>query len=173
MKKLKPKKKTGPGNIAIAHHIVQSFKAIKDAERTPFERTADWMTQTFGSFWFLLFNIFWFMIWMAINIGLIDAIPPFDPFPFNLLTMTVSLEAIMLAIFVLISQNRSSKIEDVREETDLQIDVITEQEVTKILELLVVLLKKNDIDVSKDKTLREMLKPVNEKTIENVLEREF
>jgi len=88
------------------------------------------------------------------------------------LTTIVSLEAIILSIFVLISQNRGSKIDDLREEIDLQVDIITESEVTKLLLLVVRLLQKNGVDISSDKELEEMLKPINEAKIEKSLEKQ-
>jgi uncharacterized membrane protein len=87
--------------------------------------------------------------------------------------MIVSLEAIFLSIFVLLSQKRSAKIDALREEVDLQIDIITEQELTKIMHLLVKLLEKNGIDTSKDLELQEMLKQLNTSKIEKVLEQQI
>src|SRR5204863_191041 len=87
--------------------ILKSIKAKADAKRTAMERMADWMTSTFGSNTFLFLNVILFVGWILINTDKIGAIPSFDPFPFNLLTNIVSLEAIILAIFVLISQNRT------------------------------------------------------------------
>ncbi len=159
------------------HHIsnptarmVHSVKAKHDAERSWAERIADTVTEAFGSIMFLEINLLWFVIWMMINLGLIPWIQPFDPFPFGLLTMIVSLEAIFLSIFVLLSQNRSARIDALREEVDLQVDIITEQELTKILHLMVMLLKKQGINVEHDKELQEMLKKLNTTKIEKILE---
>ena len=58
------------------------------------------MTSLFGSMGFLIFNLALFLVWALINTSQVKSIPPFDPFPFNLLTMVVSLEAIILAVFV-------------------------------------------------------------------------
>ena len=107
------------------------------------------------------------------NTGFIYFIQPFDPFPFGLLTMIVSLEAIFLAIIVLISQNRAAKIDDLRAETDLQINTITEEEITKVMELQVLLLKKNGIDVSHDPELMQMLEPTDLDRIEKSLEEQI
>ena len=105
--------------------IFRSIKAKADAKRTVMERTADWMTSSFGSMTFLSLNVSLFIVWIFVNTGQIGSITPFDPFPFSLLTTIVSLEAIILAIFVLISQNRNSKVDDLREETHLQINLIS------------------------------------------------
>ena len=149
---------------------IKSIKAKANLKRNRIEKIADWLTQKFGTIIFLSINGIWFLAWLLINLSLVPGIKPFDPFPFGLLTMIVSLEAIFLAIIVLISQNREENITDLREESSLQIGVFTEREVSKILELLVALLEKNDIDVSRDKQLQRMLKPFDMNRVEKVLE---
>jgi uncharacterized membrane protein len=74
--------------------------------------------------------------WIAANVGLVPGLQPFDPFPFPFLTMTVSLEAIFLALFVLASQNRLARQADRRSHLDLQIDLLAEREMTAVLRLL-------------------------------------
>jgi uncharacterized membrane protein len=152
--------------------ILRSFKAKANAKRTTAEKLADWMTEIFGSFEFLILNAAFFIIWLLINTGSLGLLP-FDPYPFTLLTTLVSLEAIMLAIFVLMSQNRASRVDDLREEVDLQINVISEKELTKIMKLLAVLMEKNGIDVSNDPELKKMLKPLSAEEIEKILEKEI
>ncbi|MBA3724481.1 MAG: DUF1003 domain-containing protein [Candidatus Levybacteria bacterium] len=153
--------------------VIKSFEEKANANRTQTDRLADTLTKRLGSMFFLGVNVLWFVVWITINIGLIPAIPAFDPFPFGLLTMIVSLEAICLAIIVLISQNRSAKIDDIRAETALQIDTIAEEEITKIIELQVLLLKKNGVDVSKDREIQEMLTPTDADRIETTLKKQF
>ncbi|MDQ5922878.1 MAG: family transcriptional regulator, cyclic receptor protein, partial [Patescibacteria group bacterium] len=97
--------------------IFRSIKARSAAKRTKIEKIADWMTSFFGGINFLITNLIVFVAWIFINTGQVASITAFDPFPFNLLTMIVSLEAIILSVFVLISQNRSSKVGELREET--------------------------------------------------------
>src|SRR5687767_3430484 len=130
--------------------IFRSLKAEADAHRSWSDRIADRMTSLMGSMPFLMINVLWFAVWIIINLGLIPGIEPFDPFPFGLLTMVVSLEAIALAIIVLISQNRSVKIAELREEVDLQVDMQTEREITKLLRLLSAVAEKHGIDVTGD-----------------------
>ena len=153
--------------------VIQSFEAKSKASRTFSEKIADSITSHLGSMTFLLINALWFFIWIIINLGLLPIIPAFDPFPFGLLTMVVSLEAIFLAIIVLISQNRAARIDDLREEVDLQINTIAEEEITKIMELQILLLEKNGIDVSKDVELKEMLEPLNPAKIEELIEEQI
>jgi uncharacterized membrane protein len=162
------------GEKESSHKIIfESIKARADARRTMMEKIADTMTANFGGSTFLLLNIFLFTTWVFINTGQIESIPVFDPFPFMLLTTFVSLEAIILAIFVLISQNRISKIDDLREETHLQLNLISEKEITKLIKMLSLLLEKQGIDLSEDPELNNMLKPISEEEIEKRLEKEI
>jgi uncharacterized membrane protein len=87
-------------------HIIHSYKARSDERRTLWERVADTSTAMFGSVTFLSLNTVWFTVWILLNTGVFGN-QAFDPFPFGFLTMIVSLEAIFLAIIVLISQNRA------------------------------------------------------------------
>lgn len=157
----------------MQHHHIKSFQASANAQRGVFGQLADFLTTWFGSIAFLLTNIVWFCLWIIVNLNVIPTIPAFDPYPFGLLTMIVSLEAIILSIVVLMSQNRASHIADVREEMDLQLDVITEKEITKIMELVVKLAERQQLDLKSDKTLAEMLKPINIGKIERVLEKQM
>jgi uncharacterized membrane protein len=164
-----------PNNHAHNHltktrQFIRSLKTREDEKRTLAEKFADFMTALFGSTGFLVVNVVWFSLWIIVNVGLLPGVQPFDPFPFGFLTMIVSLEAIVLAIFVLISQNRSSKIADLREEIDLQIDMLTEREVTKIMHLFGAIAEKQGIDLSHDRELAEMLEPTSTGKIEQALE---
>lgn len=149
-----------------------SYRARANQNRSPTDKTADFLTTNFGTTTFLVANGMVFIIWIVLNFGLVRSIKPFDPFPFTFLTMVVSLEAIFLSIIVLMSQSRDSKISDIRSEIDTHIDIISEEEITKILELLVTLLHKNGIDVSNDDQLQNMLKTVDKSYLEKKLEQE-
>jgi uncharacterized membrane protein len=153
--------------------IFHSIKAKINARRTLMEKMADGMTSRFGSSTFLLANACLFICWVFINTNQIKSIPAFDPFPFNLLTTVVSLEAIVLAIFVLISQNRTAKIDDLREEIHLQLNILSEKEVTKLIKMMALLLEKNGVDLSQDPELRKMVRPFNEEEIQKQLEKEI
>lgn len=153
--------------------IFKSIKAKADSRRTVSERIADWMTTRFGSMTFLWINVIIFLVWILINTNKIKGISAFDPFPFSLLTTIVSLEAIILAIFVLISQNRNAKVDDLREETHLQINLISEKEITKLMKMMEILLEKQGVNLSADPELQKLLKPISEEEIERKLEREI
>lgn len=153
--------------------IFRSIKAKADMKRTTMEKMADWMTARFGSSGFLWFNAILFTTWILINTGKIKWIPAFDPFPFILLTTIVSIEAIFLAIFVLISQNHTAKVDDLREETSLQLSLIAQKENIKLLKMLALLLAKQGIDLSEDPELHKIIRPVSEEEIEKRLEKEI
>lgn len=149
-----------------------SLKAKADARRTRLDQMADWLTEFFGTLRFLLFNIAFFAFWVVINARLVPGLKPIDPYPFSFLTTAVSLEAIILTVVVLISQNRATRVADLRQEVDLQVNVRTETEITKVLELVALLLQESGVDTSQDAELQEMLQPTNLDEIEEVLEQE-
>lgn len=153
--------------------VLRSYKAKADAKRTFGQRLADQLTAKFGSVSFLMANAVLFIAWLAINTNMIASVPAFDPFPFSLLTTIVSLEAIILAIFVLISQNRAARTEDIREEVELQINIISEKEVTKLMKMTAQLLEKQGVDLSADLELQKMLKTVSATELEKRLEKEI
>lgn len=157
-------------DVQQGRQYIHSLKIRADEKRSTSEKMADWITQSFGSMTFLIINVLWFAIWIVLNLGFIPAVEPFDPFPFGLLTMIVSLEAIILAIFVLISQNRAEKVANLRQEVDLQVDRIAEEELTKLLQMVSLLLEKQGIDVSNDEELQAMLGPTNMEELEQALE---
>ena len=98
---------------------------------TPLIRVADWIAWFSGSMQFLALNVLWFSSWIIINTFHVG-IPQFDPYPFGLLTMIVSLEAIFLSIFVLISQNRQSDKDRVRSNIDYEVNVKAEMEIAQL-----------------------------------------
>ncbi|HEY3124288.1 MAG TPA: DUF1003 domain-containing protein [Thermoanaerobaculia bacterium] len=99
------------------------------------DKLADAITDFSGHMGFVYLHFVWFAGWIGWNLGAFGA-RPFDPYPFGLLTMIVSLEAIFLATFVLISQNRISDEADHRANLDLQIGLLTEHEITRGLKML-------------------------------------
>lgn len=102
--------------------------------RTLADKLADTIAAFTGTLWFVLLHIVWFGLWALANRGLLG-IRPFDPFPFQLLTMLVSMEAVLIATFVLIKQNRMSYLSDRRAHVDLQTNLLAEREVTRLLRL--------------------------------------
>ena len=104
--------------------------------RSSAERASDRITRAAGSGSILVLHILWFAVWLAINTGMIPGVRVFDPFPFQLLTTAVSLEAIFLSLFVLASENRLQHQSEKRAHLDLQVDMLAEREMTAVLILL-------------------------------------
>jgi uncharacterized membrane protein len=94
--------------------------------RTGQDRVTDGITSFAGSMRFVYIHAGWFAMWIAINAGLFGAALVFDEFPYGLLTMIVSLEAIFLSTFVMISQNRQAARADVRAELDFETNLRSE-----------------------------------------------
>ncbi len=105
------------------------------SHRTLQERISDAITTFSGNMSFVYLHALWFGLWVLLNTGWFG-IRPFDPFPYSLLTMIVSLEAIFLSTFVLISQNRSGAEADRRADLALHVGLLTEHEVTRALQML-------------------------------------
>src|SRR5687768_10933700 len=112
----------------------QTVAAVARIERSAYgarskmDRLACATTRTAGRATAIVFHVFWFLIWILANLRDIPGIKPFDPFPFSLLTTIVSLEAIFLTLFVLVSQNRMSHEADKRAQLDLQVNLLAEKE---------------------------------------------
>jgi uncharacterized membrane protein len=104
-------------------------------ERSLEDRIADAITGFAGRMPFVYVHIVWFTVWVVLNSGRL-VFRPFDPYPYGLLTMVVSLEAIFLSTFVLISQNRLGEQSEHRADLDLHIDLLTEYELTRVLQML-------------------------------------
>jgi uncharacterized membrane protein len=169
------KKTTSPAPNGMGQNqkAAKGIKAKADETRSFTEIVIDRTTALLGSHIFLLANLLLFITWIVINTGLIPGVKPFDKFPFSLLTTAVSLEAIILAILVLTSQNRAAKIADLREEVQLQVNVLTEEENTRMMWMLVLLLQKNGIPIPEDKRLQEMLRDTDVEKIERRMKKQI
>src|SRR5512143_2898258 len=99
------------------------------------DRIADAITSVSGRMVFVYVHIVWFVVWILLNTGRLG-VAAFDPFPYGLLTMIVSLEAIFLSTFVLISQNRLSTEAERRADLHLHVGMLTENELTRVLQML-------------------------------------
>lgn len=133
---------TAPRADSTNATLDENVEAIKSWERATLlsrskaELIGDWIARTAASTPVLLLHALWFSFWISANGGLFPGVTPFDPFPFPFLTMTVSLEAIFLALFVLASQNRLARQSEKRSHLDLQINLLAEREMTAVLRLL-------------------------------------
>ena len=144
-------------NRAIEKYIrtIVHMRLKAARERTPEQRLAEAITSFSGRMSFVYIHIIWFSVWILLNSGLFN-IKPFDPFPYGLLTMIVSLEAIFLSTFVLISQNRMSELSEQRADLDLHIDLLTEYELTRVLQMLDAIQDKLGISNEEDPELADL-----------------
>ena len=131
-----------PAQTGPIRAVEENVNAIKSWDRAAqlklsrLERLSDKITSAAASSVSLVAHAMWFSGWIAINTGWLPVTAPFDPFPFPLLAMTTSLEAIFVALFVLASQNRLARQSDLRANLDLQIGLLVEREMTAVLRLL-------------------------------------
>jgi uncharacterized membrane protein len=138
-------------NIAAIIEMREQFEQSKTRQ----DRMADALTAFSGSLTFVYLHAAWFGLWIVLNLGWLG-IKPFDPYPFGLLTMVVSLEAIFLSTFVLVSQNRMGVVADRRADLDLQINLLSEHEVTRLLTLVDAIADHLGLEVGTDAEVDEL-----------------
>ena len=150
---------SGRASQSVSTHMERNVRAIAELEqnamasRSSADRMSDAITRVAGSAPFVVVHVLWFTVWIVVNTHLVPEVPAFDPYPFSFLTLVVSLEAIFLAIFVLMSQNRAARLADRRAHLDLQVDLLAERELTVMLHMLRALCAKQDVvldDVGSD-----------------------
>jgi uncharacterized membrane protein len=134
--------------------IVRKLEEAAKEERTGSDLVAESIANFCGSMTFVWVHVAWFGGWILINV--IPRIKHIDPFPFTFLTLVVSLEAIFLSTFILISQNHDTKISERRNHLDLQINLLSEQENTKMISMLKAIADKVGADLSHDTDLEVM-----------------
>jgi len=115
------------------------------------ERASDVITKLVGNVSFLLAQLFLISGWAAVNLHLIPGLKGFDPFPFGVLALVVSSESVFLTIFVLISQSRMARQSERRSHLDLQVGMLSEQELTTILQMLQKLCQHMGVNVDSSK----------------------
>jgi len=112
------------------------LEAQQDDERSLGDRVGDTIGTFAGTITFVVLHLLLFVAWAVVNRGVIPGVPAFDPYPFSLLTLIVSMEGVLITTFVLIKQNRMGVRADRRNQLDLQINLLTEKEVTKVIQML-------------------------------------
>src|SRR5918992_1093258 len=152
----------------VANRAFGAIKAQHAANRTVMQTLADRLNDLASSPRFLAVHAVWFTLWIFWNVGAFG-LRPFDPFPFGLLTLVVSLEAIFLSIFILMAQKRESAIAELREELGLQVNLRIEEEVTKTLQLVTGLYTRLGHVMGADPELHDMLGPLDIASIEREL----
>ena len=161
----------GERRVRRSAGINKAFRAIKaqhSSNRSKMEVMADRMIGFASSTPFLAIHALIFIGWIYWNLPF-SGLKKFDPYPYGMLTTIVSLEAIFLSIFVLMTQSRESKIGELREELTLQVNLRVEEEVTKTLHLVAGLYSRLGLKLADDPELKSMLEPLDPKRIEEDL----
>ena len=166
--------RTGHRGLArIVERNIATICEIQDRMRdgrSRSDRLADRVNHFAGSMGFVYVHAVWFAAWIAINLGW-TPLRPFDPFPFGLLTMVVSLEAIFLSTFILVSQNRMSEMADKRADLDLQINLLAEYEVTRVLKLVDAIADHFGLEVGEDPEVEELKEEVSPEIVMDEMDR--
>jgi len=120
----------------LRHTASRNVNLEVEDRRTKVEKAADWIAAFSGSIAFLMIHIVVFAVWILLNVDWLPGWKPpmFDPFPFGLLTMVVSLEAIILSVFVLLSQNRQASKERIRGDIEYEVNLKAELEIAHLHE---------------------------------------
>jgi CRP/FNR family cyclic AMP-dependent transcriptional regulator len=118
----------------LRHTASRNVNIAAEDNRTTVQKAADWIADFSGSIPFLMLHILFFAVWILLNVRQIPGAPMFDPFPYGLLTMVVSLEAIILSVFVLLSQNRQAAKERIRGDIEYEVNIKAEMEVAHLHE---------------------------------------
>jgi uncharacterized membrane protein len=164
------------GFMTAADPLLKNVQAVAELERqafhqrSPTERVTDAITQFAGSRSFIIGHALWFLTWVVVN----RAPGAFDPYPYSLLNVLVSLEAIFLTSFVLMTQNRMTHQADRRAHLDLQVNLLAEQELTTILQMLYALCQKAGTCARvTDRRIEQLLKETDVIALAGALEKEL
>ena len=162
-----------PAMSQVVEHNIRTIFELRqqaDREQSLQDRIAGMITDFSGSTPFVYLHILWFGGWILINSGL-GGLSVFDPFPYGLLTMIVSLEAIFLSTFVLISQNRMSAESESQNQLDLHVDLLTERELSRVLIMLEAIQQKLGIESGPDQELADLEKETHPEEVLFEIER--
>ncbi len=151
--------KSNKGSDHVGKTIGDILK-LEAQNKTLSEAVADYIATFTGSMLFVWLHVAWFALWILWNVGWLG-LRPLDPFPFTFLTMIVSLEAIFLSTFILMSENRQARLADRRARVNLQVDMIAEREVTKLMELVGDIHRHLGIERRADPELERMQRPTD------------
>lgn len=164
---------TARENIQTIAELEREF----ESQRTRSEALADTIADFVGSIPFVGMHLLAIAVWIVINLGVVPGLRPFDPFPFILLALIVSCEGVILATFVLMKQNRMSRAADRRAHLNLQIDLLAEKEITKLLQLELLVCKHMGIeqpftdeeatDLSRDTAVQALAEELTQKLEKN------
>jgi len=140
-------------------------------DRSRLDRLTDAVTAAAGSPLFIIAHAIWFATWIAVNVM---GAHPFDPYPFGLLMLAVSLEAIFLSAAVLMTQNRMQRQADKRAHLDLQVNLLAEQELTTMLKMLAGISQRLGVTIEeRDGSVDQLARDTDIHTIASAIDREL
>ncbi|HXC50973.1 MAG TPA: DUF1003 domain-containing protein [Candidatus Limnocylindrales bacterium] len=174
MRKENPKEPASgeaPGTAGVLERNVEAILSHREQferSRSRQERVADSITHFAGSMAFVYLHIVIFGIWIALDLGWFP-IAPLDP-TFVTIALAASIEAIFLSTFVLISQNRMAALADKRADLGLQVSLLAEHEITRLVELVTEIGKKMHIDASHDPELSELSQTIAPEKVLDTME---
>ena len=120
----------------------QNLAAIARLEQAHLERRStgeklgEAIVGAIGTLWFVVLHAAVIAVWILLNVGAVPGVAPFDPFPFGILALLIATEGVLLAVFILIGQNRSTRQDAHRDHLHLQVSLLAEREATKMLQIL-------------------------------------
>jgi uncharacterized membrane protein len=140
-------------------------------QRSVAERFADAVGMFAGSPFFIVLHLALITAWLLINSGKIPLIRPFDPYPFSLFAMIVAVEAVFLSSFILMRQNRMMRRGERRNHLNLQIDLLAEKEITKLIQMTRAICGKMGLEnIMADKEIRELSQNTSIESLSQTLE---
>jgi uncharacterized membrane protein len=155
----------------VTRENVQAMRKLEElalAQHTVADRIAEFVAKFCGSITFVWIHAVVFAVWVAWNV--LPGLPRFDPYPFTFLTLCVSLEAIFLSSFILIAQNYEMRITERRNQLDLQINLLAEQENTKMLQLMDRMAKKMGLYEEDDPEIKVLEQATRPETLARQIE---
>ena len=167
--------RTDANSASAARNISEMSKLERMAleNRTPAEKFTDVVVTVAGRLWFVVLHAVCFGLWMLWNAGFSPTTPKYDPAPFSGLSAVVAMEGIFLALFILMSQNRSNRRADERAHLDLQVNLLAEHESTKTLELLVALCAHHGLPQATDTEIVGLLQRTEPAKLAREIERQL
>jgi uncharacterized membrane protein len=160
----------------VTRENVQAMHKLEElavAQRTGADRIAEFIARFCGSITFVWIHAAVFTLWIGWNVLPLPGRLHFDPYPFTFLTLVVSLEAIFLSSFILISQNHEMRITERRSQLDLQINLLAEQENTKMLQLLDRMARKMGVTEEEDPEIRALEQATRPETLARQIDTAF
>ncbi|WP_297511091.1 DUF1003 domain-containing protein [uncultured Caulobacter sp.] len=154
-----------PEPDGLTSAMARNIEALRDRARreereaSAGDKLAAAVTAFTGSMTFVYVHLVIVLAWVLTNCGLLPGVPRFDP-TFVILATAASVEAIFLSTFVLISQNRAARTADRRADLDLQVNLLTEHEVTRLIGLVVAIAAKLDVREARDPTVDELRRDI-------------